>query len=78
MLLQAAAVEQPNTALLLERWRDRPEFARLAELAATEPLVASPAAAAGELQMAVQKLLEEHGPRRRMDEFCLLYTSRCV
>ena len=43
-------------------------FARLAELAATEPLVASPAAAAGELQMAVQKLLEEHGPRRRMDE----------
>ena len=68
LLLQAAAVEQPNTALLLERWRDRPEFARLAELAATEPLVASPAAAAGELQMAVQKLLEEHGPRRRMDE----------
>jgi hypothetical protein len=54
--------------MLLERWRDRGEAARLAELAATEPLVADATAAAGELDMAVEKLLDEYGPRRRMDE----------
>jgi DNA primase len=68
LLQQAAAADQPTTAVLLERWRDRAEFTRLSELAMTEPLVAEPQAAAGELQMAVQKLLEEYGPGRRMDE----------
>jgi DNA primase len=68
LLQQAAAADQPTTAVLLERWRDRAEFTRLAELAMTEPLVAEAEAAAGELQMAVQKLLEEYGPGRRMDE----------
>src|SRR5208337_1778526 len=57
LLQQAAAMAQPSTAMLLERWRDRPEYARLSELAAAEPLVADTAAAAKELQMAVQKLL---------------------
>jgi len=33
-----------------------------------EPLVASAEAAAKELQMAVEKLIEEYGPGRRMDE----------
>ncbi len=67
LLVQAVNIESPSTAVLLERWRDRPEYARLAELAMTEPLATADAAGA-ELQMAVHKLLEEYGPRRRMDE----------
>ena len=68
LLLQAAAHANPSTALLLERWRDLPEFGRLAELAMAEPLVADPESAGQELRMAVEKLLEEYGPGRRMDE----------
>src|SRR3984957_3464687 len=68
LLMQAAAVLNPSTAMLLERWRDLPEYDRLAELAMAEPLVADPESAANELQMAVAKLLEEYGPRRRMDD----------
>jgi DNA primase len=68
LLLQAAGAVSPSTAMLLERWRDLPEYSRLAELAMAEPLVAEPQAAAKELQMAVEKLLEEYGPGRRMDE----------
>jgi DNA primase len=68
LLEQAAAAGAPTTAQLLERWRDRPEFERLAALAAAEPLVADPKQAAGELQMAVQKLVETYGPGRRMDD----------
>src|SRR5882757_5004283 len=68
LLAQAAAASKPSTAMLLERWRDLPEYDRLAELAMAEPLVATPEAAAKELQMAVEKLLEECGPGRRMNE----------
>lgn len=68
LLESAAAVPQPSTATLLERWRDRAEFERLAALAMAEPLVADATAAGQELQMAVIKLLEEYGPGRRMDE----------
>jgi DNA primase len=68
LLAQAAAATSPSTAMLLERWRDLPEHDRLAELAMAEPLVAAPEAAAKELQMAVEKLLEEYGPGRRRDE----------
>jgi DNA primase len=68
LLMQAAAVLNPSTAMLLERWRDLPEYDRLAELAMAEPLVADPGSAANELQMAVAKLLEEYGPGRRMDD----------
>jgi predicted nucleic acid-binding Zn ribbon protein len=68
LLEQASGTASASTGVLLERWRDRPEFARLAELAAQEPLVADAKAAASELQMAVHKLLEEHGPGRRMNE----------
>jgi DNA primase len=63
-----ASVATPSTAMLLERWRGRAEFERLTELATLDPLVADSAAAAKELKMAVQKLLEEYGPGRRMDE----------
>jgi len=68
LLEQAAAAAAPNTAMLLERWRERPEFERLAALASGEPLVADPVAAASELEMAVAKLLDEYGPGRRMNE----------
>jgi DNA primase len=68
LLEQARATAAPSTASLLERWRDRPEFGRLAELATMQPLVADTAAATSELQMAVAKLIEAHGPGRRMNE----------
>jgi DNA primase len=68
LLEQAATASSPSTAMLLERWRDRPEYERLTELAMQDPLVADSAAAAKELKMAVEKLLEEYGPGRRMDE----------
>jgi hypothetical protein len=68
LLEQAAAMPKPSTAMLLERWRERAEYARLTQLAREEPMVAETAAAAQELQMAVEKLLELHGPGRRVDE----------
>ncbi len=68
LLAQAAAAPNPSTAVLLERWRDRPEYGRLSELAMAEPLVGEAEAAAKELRMAVEKLLVEYGPGRRMDE----------
>jgi DNA primase len=68
LLEQAAAATSPSTAMLLEHWRDRAEYGRLSELAMLEPLVADAPSAAKELQMAVEKLLEEYGPGRRMDE----------
>ena len=66
LLEQAGAAA--NTAMLLERWRGRVEYERLTELATLDPLVSDSAAAAKELKMAVQKLLEEYGPGHRMDE----------
>jgi DNA primase len=68
LLTQAKSPTATSTAMLLERWRDRAEFDRLTALAMQDPLVASPEAAAKELKMAVEKLLEEYGPGRRMDE----------
>jgi DNA primase len=68
LLEQAATASSPSTAMLLERWRERPEHERLTELAMQDPLVADSGAAAKELKMAVEKLLQEYGPGRRMDE----------
>jgi DNA primase len=68
LLAQARTASSPSTAMLLERWRDLPEYPRLAELAMAEPLVASAEAASQELQMAVARLVEEYGPGRRVDE----------
>ncbi len=60
LLEQAAEMAQPSTAMLLERWRERPEYERLTELAHRRPaMVAEAAAAAKELKMAVEKLLQE-------------------
>jgi DNA primase len=55
-----------STAQVLERWRDRPDGAHLARLAAAESLVPNCAAAESELEQALAKLLEESG-RRRLD-----------
>jgi len=62
--------EEPGlgTAQLIERWRDRPEGARLAELAAATALVPGAAAAERELAMAVERLIADAGPGRRLDE----------
>jgi DNA primase len=68
LLRQAVNLREPTTGMLLEQWRDRAEFERLSQLALAEPLVPDAAAAGDELQMAVEKLLETHGPGRRMDE----------
>jgi DNA primase len=68
LLDQAAGMDNPSTAMLLERWRGRTEYGRLCELAMAAPLVAEAQGAAKELQMAVEKLIEEYGPGRRMDE----------
>jgi DNA primase len=68
LLEQAAEMETPSTAMLLERWRDRPEYARLSELAISESMVAEAQGTAKELQMAVEKLIEEYGPGHRVDE----------
>jgi DNA primase len=69
LLEEAAAMSEPSTGMLLERWRGRPEYGRLCELAiGGQDLVAEPAGTAKELQMAVEKLLDEYGPGRRMNE----------
>ncbi len=67
-MLEAALGDAASTAALLERWRDRPEYDRLAQLAMAQPLVTNPQLASYELQMAVEKLLEEYGPGQRMNE----------
>ena len=68
LLETASAMESPSTAMLLERWRNRAEYGRLSALAISAPLVAEAHGAAKELQMAVEKLIDEYGPGRRMDE----------
>jgi DNA primase len=68
LLEQAADMTSPSTAMLLERWRDRHEYGRLSELAMSDPMVAEPAGTAEELQMAVERLIEEYGPGRRVNE----------
>jgi len=68
LLEQASGMKQPSTAMLLERWRERPEHARLTELAMAASMVSDDQGAAQELKMAVQKLVDNHGPGRRVNE----------
>jgi DNA primase len=68
LLDQAAEMAQPTTAMLLERWRERPEYHRLTELALAPAMVEEASGAVQELQMAMHKLVEHHGPGRRMNE----------
>ena len=57
-----------SPAQLVERWRERPEYERLAELAALPLPELEAAAVAHELAAAVSKLAAEAGPERRLDE----------
>jgi DNA primase len=68
LIEQAQAAQSPSTATLLERWRDQPEFERLAEIASEPSSVPDAQSAARELIMAVQKLTETLGPGRRMND----------
>jgi DNA primase len=68
LLDDALEAARPSTATLLERWRERPEFDRLSALAAEERMVADEAAAARELNMAVEKLVQQQGAEARVTE----------
>jgi DNA primase len=57
-----------NTAAVLERWRDRPEQGSLAKLASAVCLVPDAAGAAAELKSALNRLIVEESPVRRLDE----------
>jgi len=68
-LIEAARSDSRlTTAQLVERWRDRPEGGRLAQLAADESLVGDTAAAGHELRTAIDRLMAETAPGRRLDE----------
>jgi DNA primase len=62
--------DQPcdKTAVLLERWRGRPDVEHLEKLAAMELYIADEAAAAQELSGALERLLKEEESQRRYDE----------
>jgi DNA primase len=64
LLEQLEASPSATMALTLERWRDRPEYRRLCELAAGEPLVPDQAAAGQELRQAVARMLDSELRRR--------------
>lgn len=57
-----------STAAVLERWRDRPEHASLAKLAVAVCLAPDAAGAAAELRSALNRLITEESPARRLDE----------
>ncbi|HKE46042.1 MAG TPA: DNA primase [Steroidobacteraceae bacterium] len=57
-----------NKAVVVERWRDRPEGVHLDKLAAAECLVTDAKAAARDIQMTVDRLRSEAGPSKRTDE----------
>jgi DNA primase len=67
MLRDQSEAPGTTTGQILERWRDRPEFERLSELAAAPILATDTGAAAHELGDAISRLLDEQ-LRRRMDQ----------
>jgi DNA primase len=67
LLQEQIAAPGTTTGQILERWRDRPEFERLSELAAASILATDSGAAAHELSNAIIRLLDEQ-LRRRMDQ----------
>jgi DNA primase len=60
MLAQLREDPVQSTAALLERWRDRPEYAPLAKLAVGECLVPDEAAATAEIRSALDRLVTDH------------------
>jgi DNA primase len=76
LLEMTRAEPELSTAQLIERWRDRPEGARLAELAAEESLVRDARAAGRDLVMALSRLAMEFGPDRRLNDLIALSRER--
>ena len=60
LLAQLREDPPPNTAGLLERWRERPDYGPLSKLATGECLVPDAAAAAAEIRSALARLQTEH------------------
>jgi len=58
----------PNKAVVVERWRERPEGIHLDKLAVAECLVTDPKAAARDIQMTIDRLRRESGPSKRTNE----------
>ena len=76
-LLETARNEPAlSTAQLVERWRDRPEGARLAELAGEESLVRDARAAGRELATVLDRIGAELGPEKRLNELIDLARER--
>ncbi len=68
LLAQLREDPPANTAGVLERWRDRPEQGSLAKLASAVCLAPDAAGAAAELKSALNRLIIEESPVRRLDE----------
>jgi DNA primase len=68
LLTQLREDPPASTAAVLERWRERPELSSLAKLAAAPCLVPDEAGAAAELKSALERLIREESPARRLDE----------
>jgi len=76
-LLETARAEPKlTTAQIVERWRERPEGARLAELAGAESLVADPKAAGRELASLLERVGAELGPEKRLNELIEIAKDR--
>jgi DNA primase len=76
-LLETARAEPKlTTAQIVERWRERPEGARLAELAGAESLVADPKAAGRELASLLERIGAELGPEKRLNELIEIARDR--
>ena len=58
LLEEQSARPARSMAQILERWRERPEYRRLTELAASEPQLAETHAAERELAQAIERLLD--------------------
>jgi DNA primase len=68
LLAQLREDPPANTAAVLERWRDRPEHTSLAKLALAACLAPDVTGAAAELKSALNRLITEESPARRLDE----------
>ena len=68
LLAQLREDPPASTAAVLERWRDRPEHTSLARLAMAVCLAPDEAGAAAELTSALNRLIIEESPARRLDE----------
>ena len=76
-LLETACAEPKlTTAQFVERWRDRPEGARLAELAGQESLVGDARSAGRELASLLERIGAELGPEKRLNELIELARER--